>query len=523
MCADHLYTPHSAKFPGLVLSTGMEEFFDSAYDFAGVPRDGSPGYGPHHPTAGITHKNTSTDDGGMAVSAYRYHSETDPLVFNGGVKMVLRVGDYGNAKTHPESPKCYIDKPGKDDAFVGNPKETTVTSYAWVYTFPPTPPDCVPCNADVPFNPIPDNPVILPWTSPPSPAPSAQVFDDPHVRTISGNQYFMHGVGVFDYASVPGVMKTQVYMCPTAQCSPEMMVSGDCLTFIYAVAIKIEDPHPSQTHSVILRNNWLKVDHVDRRDELNITLGKQTTVSASGLGTADDDTHRVMHESLADCHVLDALGQLVPNPNESGAIQSKRLMPEYYVSPDASPAPSPAPSPSPSPAPLTEARRKKGGVWQECTRNEWTVATPGMTLDVGVIGPFEEGFLREDVSTRTFNINVDRATVKDVESLQGIINGDKNGLFQLDPRYNDLTAPLVPGALVPEGPHGFVQEVTAPNVAQEDVIFPPENLQVMDQVCGAAQPLRAMRMADGTATSDDLARGWKNWKSMSPGVWKRMP
>ena len=108
-------------------------------------------------------------------------------------------------------------------------------------------------------------------------------------------------------------------------------------------------------------------------------------------------------------------------------------------------------------------------------------------------------------------------------AVRGIINGDKNGLFQLDPRYNDLTAPLVPGTLVPEGPHGFVQEVTAPNVAQEDVIFPPENLQVMDQVCGAAQPLRAMRMADGTATSDDLARGWKNWKSMSPGVWKRLP
>ena len=142
------------------MSTGMEEFFDSAYDFAGVPRDSATGYGPHHPTAGITHKNTSTDDGGMAVSAYRYHSETDPLVFNGGVQMVLRVGDYGNAKTHPESPKCYIDKPGSDDAFVGNPKETTVTSYAWVYTFPPTPPDCVPCDADA--NPIPDNPVIDP-------------------------------------------------------------------------------------------------------------------------------------------------------------------------------------------------------------------------------------------------------------------------------------------------------------------------------------------------------------------------
>ena len=28
------------------------------------------------------------------------------------------------------------------------------------------------------------------------------------------------------------------------------------------------------------------------------------------------------------------------------------------------------------------------------------------------------------------------------------------------------------GALVPEGPHGNVQEVIAPNVAKEDVLFP---------------------------------------------------
>jgi hypothetical protein len=28
-----LYTPHSQPFPGTVLSTGMEDFFDSAYGF----------------------------------------------------------------------------------------------------------------------------------------------------------------------------------------------------------------------------------------------------------------------------------------------------------------------------------------------------------------------------------------------------------------------------------------------------------------------------------------------------------
>ena len=83
---------------------------------------------------------------------------------------------------------------------------------------------------------------------------------------------------------------------------------------------------------------------------------------------------------------------------------------------------------------LKAAERKEGegGVWKECTQNEWTVSTnpnpnphphphpnpnpnpnpspnphpnpnptqvstPVLSIDVGVIGPFEEGFLREEV------------------------------------------------------------------------------------------------------------------------------
>ena len=68
-------------------------------------------------------------------------------------------------------------------------------------------------------------------------------------------------------------------------------------------------------------------------------------------------------------------------------------------------------------------------MWAECTNNEWTLSTPQMTIDVGVIGPFEEGYLREKVSDRTFNLNV--LNVADKDALQGIINGDKNGLFKV--------------------------------------------------------------------------------------------
>ena len=60
--------------------------------------------------------------------------------------------------------------------------------------------------------------------------------------------------------------------------------------------------------------------------------------------------------------------------------------------------------------------RPIGGVWQACTRNEWTLSTPDMIVDVGVIGPFEEGYLREGVSDRTFNLDV--KAVKDPDALQ---------------------------------------------------------------------------------------------------------
>ena len=112
----------------------------------------------------------------------------------------------------------------------------------------------------------------------------AQIFDDPHVRTLSGNQFFLHGVGVFDYATIPGVIKTQVYMCPFAPCTKQMSDSGDCLTFINAVAIKMENVHPSQQHTIVLRNSSLRVDSVDRKGDVNVTLGGMV-ITASGKVT----------------------------------------------------------------------------------------------------------------------------------------------------------------------------------------------------------------------------------------------
>ena len=136
-----MHTPHDQPFPGLVLSTGMEDYFDSAYGFNA---------GPYHlPVSGCTHRKLGDeyvlDETGDAedeelrtrpleVSAYRFHEE-DPLYFSGGVRMTWRVGDYANAAAHPDSPKCYIENPGPGDKPVGTVLNTTVTSYAWVYTW----------------------------------------------------------------------------------------------------------------------------------------------------------------------------------------------------------------------------------------------------------------------------------------------------------------------------------------------------------------------------------------------------
>ena len=65
---------------------------------------------------------------------YRFH-ETDPIAFSGGVRFMWRIGDVVNAKTHAESPKCWIDQKMPGDGVAGHPQPSIVTSYAWVYSW----------------------------------------------------------------------------------------------------------------------------------------------------------------------------------------------------------------------------------------------------------------------------------------------------------------------------------------------------------------------------------------------------
>ena len=91
-----------------------------------------------------TNSNQSTARGGrggsggdeVRWSAYRFH-EQDPVLFHGGIRFMWRIGDYDNRVDPAKrwSPKCYIDQPGPGDTVVLHPTASTVTSYAWVYTW----------------------------------------------------------------------------------------------------------------------------------------------------------------------------------------------------------------------------------------------------------------------------------------------------------------------------------------------------------------------------------------------------
>ena len=96
----------------------------------------------HFPVSGCTHREgvQGKNHAPMAISAYRFHEE-DPVVFSGGVRMHWRIGDVQNPKTHPESPKCYIENLTKsrgDMPAAGGAANTTVSTLAWVYSWPST-------------------------------------------------------------------------------------------------------------------------------------------------------------------------------------------------------------------------------------------------------------------------------------------------------------------------------------------------------------------------------------------------
>eukprot|EP00042_Codosiga_hollandica_P029172 m.158762 g.158762 ORF g.158762 m.158762 type:complete len:435 (-) comp53003_c0_seq2:32-1336(-) len=113
----HAYTPFNQSYPGTIMSTGTEDYFDSAYYF-----DAGQFY---FPVSGFTHLD-QTD--GITWSAYRFH-EMDPLVFQDGFRFVWRNGDAVDPAT---GYKCILEFGGD---IAGSPTASNVTSYSWVYVW----------------------------------------------------------------------------------------------------------------------------------------------------------------------------------------------------------------------------------------------------------------------------------------------------------------------------------------------------------------------------------------------------
>lgn len=131
----HLYTDKAQYFPGVVMGTGVEDYFDSAYWFCALS-----GQEPclfAHPTSGLLHFSRIFPNGSSVpgakpfpdgtrerLSAYRFFDK-EVVGFSNGGSLKWRVGDAGG-KCNDNTTKTPL----------GHPRPVAVRSYAWVYTWP---------------------------------------------------------------------------------------------------------------------------------------------------------------------------------------------------------------------------------------------------------------------------------------------------------------------------------------------------------------------------------------------------
>lgn len=114
----HAYPDHNQSFPGVIASTGTEDYFDSAFYFNGGQF--------RFEVSGYTHfrqvSNTS-----LEWSAYRMH-DLDPIFFYNGFRFEWRNGD----KVDHRGFKCIVDQGGYAAV---EATQSIVSSYTWVYVW----------------------------------------------------------------------------------------------------------------------------------------------------------------------------------------------------------------------------------------------------------------------------------------------------------------------------------------------------------------------------------------------------
>lgn len=122
----HLLRTGGEDFPGLVVGTGFEDFFNSAYWFGAA--SGFPdGLLYAHADAGLLHFSRGPPRGPVGVerlSAYRFF-DADVVGFEDGGRLLWRVGD--------QAAKCTANGTA---GVIGTPSAVAVKSYAWLYAWP---------------------------------------------------------------------------------------------------------------------------------------------------------------------------------------------------------------------------------------------------------------------------------------------------------------------------------------------------------------------------------------------------
>ncbi len=114
----HAYPDRNQSFPGVIASTGTEDYFDSsAYFSAGEFR---------FEVSGYTHFRQISSSL-LEWSAYRTH-EVDPIFFYNGFRFEWRNGDVVDDRGF----KCVVDQGGYVTALS---TQSNVTSYTWVYVW----------------------------------------------------------------------------------------------------------------------------------------------------------------------------------------------------------------------------------------------------------------------------------------------------------------------------------------------------------------------------------------------------
>lgn len=144
----HLFTDSTKQWPGIIMGTGTEDFFDSSYYWCAL--GGNEACLHAHDNTGLVHFSRTWPNGTSAMgynhgkrpypegtierfSAYRFF-DNEVVGFRDGGALHWRVGDAGG--------KCLACPTGKDPsgnpcgAAYGEPNPVTVKSYAWMYTWP---------------------------------------------------------------------------------------------------------------------------------------------------------------------------------------------------------------------------------------------------------------------------------------------------------------------------------------------------------------------------------------------------